>query len=138
MPDTHLWPPISPKRYFTANEVENLCGLSWDVLQVLETQLFPERMSKMQKRRRLYQHHEVLQLRRLSQQLQTRYTNTLAAFAADMMKKTVTSQGNAPVSLWEATTQASNTTGADWTLVRSELLEIRALLEDVHAFQNHL
>jgi DNA-binding transcriptional MerR regulator len=128
---------ISPKRYFTANEVENLCGLSWDLLQVLEAQLFPERRSKTQGRRRLYQHHEVLQLRRLSQQLQVRYANALAAFEADMTKKaSVISQDRVPDSLWEIEAEASSTPNVDWKLVRTELLQIRALLDDIHEFPN--
>lgn len=134
MSDTHLRPAISPKRYFTATEVERLCGLSWELLQVLEAQLFPERKSKTQGRKRLYQHHEVLQLRRLSQQLQSQHPTAMAAFAADAGHTSAPAQVTDP--LWVAETDVPAAPDVDWKLVRAELLQIRALLDDVREIPN--
>src|ERR1700693_4507831 len=64
-PDLETLPPIPAKRYFTIGEVSELCGVKPHVLRYWEqefTQLKPVK-------RRYYQHHEVLLIRRIRELL---------------------------------------------------------------------
>jgi hypothetical protein len=117
-------PAIPAKRYFTLAEVAALCVTTEEIIQMLESQLLPDRKSKLAGHRRFYQHHEVLQLRRLSQQPQTHLPalpqssvgiQHPASWAAESKNK----QGLSAIQ------------GIDWMALRMELLEIRSLLSDI-------
>lgn len=82
--------------------------------------------------RRFYQHHEVLQLRRLIQQLKTHDGNPLAVMADT--DGTPTPLQNNP-DLWTAEIPPSDQ-HIDWMAVRAELLQIRSLLSDVESLPN--
>jgi hypothetical protein len=124
--DIQLRPSIPAKRYFTLAEVEHLCGTTREVIQSLEIQLWPERQSQSGYRR-FYQHHEVLQLRRISLELQQRHPHALASL--NDLGEGSSSKIKVP-ELWIADT-CSISHQMDWSAVRTELLQIRALLNDI-------
>lgn len=66
-------PAIPAKRYFTRAEVAALCTTTETVIHMLTVQNWPGRSTQAPGRRGLYQHHEVLHLRRLCQHLHTHF-----------------------------------------------------------------
>ena len=58
-------PSIPAKRYFTIDEVSELCGVKPHVLRYWEQEFTQLRPMKRRGNRRYYQHHEVLMIRRI-------------------------------------------------------------------------
>src|SRR5688500_11661041 len=67
-PDTALT-PIPAKRYFTIGEVSELCGVKPHVLRYWEQDFTQLKPVKRRGKRRYYQHHEVLLIRRIRELL---------------------------------------------------------------------
>src|SRR5690348_6158460 len=62
-------PPIPAKRYFTIDEVSDLCGVKPHVLRYWEQEFTQLKPVKRRGNRRYYQHHEVLLIRRIRELL---------------------------------------------------------------------
>ena len=62
-------PAIPAKRYFTIGEVSDLCGVKPYVLRYWEQEFTQLKPMKRRGNRRYYQHHEVLLIRRIRDQL---------------------------------------------------------------------
>ena len=62
-------PPIPAKRYFTIEEVSELCGVKPHVLRYWEQEFTQLKPVKRRGNRRYYQHHEVLLIRRIRELL---------------------------------------------------------------------
>jgi hypothetical protein len=114
---------IPAKRYFTVDEVEVLCGAHRNTLYEWESKLHPPQRGSAPRCRRFYQHHEVLQLRRLSLWIKP------MPVAPDM-----------PVmpNLWDTALPQAHTSPSpaqshstiNWNAIRTELLQIKTLLNE--------
>src|SRR3982750_3155038 len=62
-------PAIPAKRYFTIGEVSELCGVKPYVLRYWEQEFTQLKPMKRRGKRRYYQHHEVLLIRRIRERL---------------------------------------------------------------------
>ena len=137
-------PSIPAKRYFTIGEVGDLCGVKPHVLRYWEQEFTQLRPMKRRGNRRYYQHHEVQMIRKIrdllyeqgftisgarnkmqeiqeSEREKKRHADGQPELAAQGLKHTAQDE--------DARFSSRATSGqAHWHEVRTELLEIRALL----------
>src|SRR5262245_46213139 len=68
---TKAWqpPPIPVKRFFTVGEVSELCAVKSHILRYWEQEFTQLNPTKRRGDRRMYQHHEVLLIRRVRELL---------------------------------------------------------------------
>ena len=118
-------PPIPAKRYFTIGEVSELCGVKSHVLRYWEQEFTQLKPVKRRGNRRYYQHHEVLLIRRIRELLYEQ------GFTISGARNRLDSSTNAPdpgLDLPESA-QPPSAAGVEWTVLRSELEAIAALLK---------
>jgi len=134
-----LLPSIPAKRYFTIGEVAELCGVKPHVLRYWEQEFTQLRPMKRRGNRRYYQHHEVLMIRRIRDLL---YDQGFTISGArnklqEILHQARSGQGDASGALPDEAPDAAADLAAPWSAprsladldaVRTELLEIRALL----------
>lgn len=137
-------PSIPAKRYFTIGEVGDLCGVKPHVLRYWEQEFTQLRPMKRRGNRRYYQHHEVQMIRKIRDLLYEQGF-TISGARNKMQeiqeserekKRHADGQHELVAEGLMATAQAEDThfsspatSGqAHWHEVRTELLEIRALL----------
>lgn len=134
-------PIIPAKRYFTIGEVAELCGVKPHVLRYWEQEFTQLRPMKRRGNRRYYQHHEVLMIRRIRDLLYDQGFTISGARNRLQELAQLEREGNgaagtqpeASTVLLESTLiefQAMEPSGSapDWSAMRKELFEIRALL----------
>jgi DNA-binding transcriptional MerR regulator len=134
-------PTIPAKRYFTIGEVAELCGVKPHVLRYWEQEFTQLRPMKRRGNRRYYQHHEVLMIRRIRDLLYDQgFTisgarNRLQELAQLEREGSGVggAQPEASTVLLESTliefqTMEPSGSAPDWSAMRKELFEIRALL----------
>ncbi|BEU97110.1 MerR family transcriptional regulator [Acidovorax sp. DW039] len=134
-------PTIPAKRYFTIGEVAELCGVKPHVLRYWEQEFTQLRPMKRRGNRRYYQHHEVLMIRRIRDLLYDQgFTISGARNRLQELAQLEREGSGAAGAQPEASTvllesthiefQAMEPSGSapDWSAMRKELFEIRALL----------
>ncbi len=137
-------PSIPAKRYFTIGEVGDLCGVKPHVLRYWEQEFTQLRPMKRRGNRRYYQHHEVQMIRKIRDLLYEQ--GFTISGARNKMQEIQESErekkrhadgpheregeGLAPNAQDEDSRFSSPAASgqAHWHEVRTELLEIRALL----------
>jgi DNA-binding transcriptional MerR regulator len=121
-PDPVVLPPIPAKRYFTIGEVSDLCGVKPHVLRYWEQEFTQLKPVKRRGNRRYYQHHEVLLIRRIRELL---YEH---GFTISGARNRLDGRGHELAAEPEVDA-APAAPGVDFAAVRSELLDILAVLK---------
>ncbi len=140
-------PVIPAKRYFTIGEVGDLCGVKPHVLRYWEQEFSQLRPMKRRGNRRYYQHHEVLMIRRIRELLYEQGFTISGArnkLQEQQALERERSEESADASCLVATdgfshvlTAHESATCNQLTLqtIRTELMEIRLLLDEVERIQ---
>ena len=118
-------PPIPAKRYFTIDEVSELCGVKPHVLRYWEQEFTQLRPVKRRGNRRYYQHHEVLLIRRIRELLYEQ------GFTINGARNRLDSQGRAngdEAELDETQASAQAQPGVDVDQLRKDILQVIDLL----------
>lgn len=121
-------PPIPAKRYFTIGEVSDLCGVKPHVLRYWEQEFTQLKPVKRRGNRRYYQHHEVLLIRRIRELLYEQGF-TISGARNRLDESDVRNHVSAPASSQSVSATNPDVSGFDIPNLRSELLQIIALLD---------
>lgn len=137
-----LLPSIPAKRYFTIGEVAELCGVKPHVLRYWEQEFTQLRPMKRRGNRRYYQHHEVLMIRRIRDLLYDQGF-TISGARNKLQEMLHQARNGQPDDLLAVSPEEGQGAMdavaavlpvpmdlADLSVIRQELLEIRALLSE--------